>query len=290
MEKLEQKLTVDDLIMEYILYIIKNGYDSQFSATQFMVFLHFFENQMEVEDVLYGKKQLFTRFFEREREYTSHLDMEYNRNLKDYLIQANYQLNASDCDSLTTNFIDSSDVEKIRKLIAQFWEKVQKRKINTSIFIKKENLLIGKYTASEMIMNALTKNLGLDYEKLVSDELFELQALEPLEELLPDFYDEISKRIAILYQCDQNLKINNDENRYLANYHYHLLKDGYGGIFERLSVRDLAKLEIDLNQKSFISREQKAEQEIINQTEIGNDKAKTFSKILDNHISRRTYE
>ena len=290
MEKLEQKLTVDDLIMEYILYIIKNGYDSQFSATQFMVFLHFFENQMEVEDVLYGKKQLFTRFFEREREYTSHLDMEYNRNLKDYLIQANYQLNASDCDSLTTNFMDSSDVEKIRKLIAQFWEKVQKRKINTSIFIKKENLLIGKYTASEMIMNALTKNLGLDYEKLVSDELFELQALEPLEELLPDFYDEISKRIAILYQCDQNLKINNDENRYLANYHYHLLKDGYGGIFERLSVRDLAKLEIDLNQKSFISREQKAEQEIINQTEIGNDKAKTFSKILDNHISRRTYE
>lgn len=290
MEKLEQKLTVDDLIMEYILYIIKNGYDSQFSATQFMVFLHFFENQMEVEDVLYGKKQLFTRFFEREREYTSHLDMEYNRNLKDYLIQANYQLNASDCDSLTTNFMDSSDVEKIRKLIAQFWEKVQKRKINTSIFIKKENLLIGKYTASEMIMYALTKNLGLDSEKLVSDELFELQALEPLEELLPDFYDEISKRIAILYQCDQNLKINNDENRYLANYHYHLLKDGYGGIFERLSVRDLAKLEIDLNQKSFISREQKAEQEIINQTEIGNDKAKTFSKILDNHISRRTYE
>ena len=151
-------------------------------------------------------------------------------------------------------------------------------------------MLIGKYTAGEMIMNALTKNLGIDSEELVSDQLSELQALKPLEEFLPGFYDEISKRIAILYQCDQNLKINNDENRYLANYHYHLLKDGYGSVFEKLSVGDLAKLEIDLNQKSFISREQKAEQEIINQTEIGNDHAKTLSKILDHHISRRTYE
>lgn len=290
MEKLEQKLTVDDLIMEYILYIIKNGYDSQFSTTQFMVFLHFFESQMQVEDVLYGKKQLFTRFFEREKEYTSHLDMEYNRNLKDYFIQANYQLNASDCRSLSTNFMDSSDVEKIRKLIAQFWENIQKRKINTSISIKEENLLIGKYTTAQMIMDALTRELELDSEKLVSDELFESPELKSFEKSLPIFYDEISKRIAILYQCNPNLKIDNDENRYLANYHYHLLKDGYESIFEKYSIGDLTKLEIDLNQKSFISIEQKAEQEIIKQKEIGNDQAKTFVKNLDNHISRKSCE
>lgn len=65
MVNLENKLTVDDLIVEYMIYKVKNGYEPSFLTSEFINFLQFFESQMPVEDSLYENEKLFQRFFER---------------------------------------------------------------------------------------------------------------------------------------------------------------------------------------------------------------------------------
>lgn len=42
MINLEHNLTVDDLIVEYMMYKVKNGYEPQFLTSEFMEFLRFF--------------------------------------------------------------------------------------------------------------------------------------------------------------------------------------------------------------------------------------------------------
>ena len=68
MVNLEHKLTVDDLIVEYMMYKVKNGYEPSFLTTEFINFLYFFESKMLVEDSLYENEKLFQRFFERKAE------------------------------------------------------------------------------------------------------------------------------------------------------------------------------------------------------------------------------
>lgn len=62
MINLEHRLTVDDLIVEYAIYKVKNGYEPKYSTSEFIDFLHFFETKMEVDDVLYDGEELFKDF------------------------------------------------------------------------------------------------------------------------------------------------------------------------------------------------------------------------------------
>ena len=41
MVNLEHKLTVDDLIVEYMMYKVKNGYEPSFLTSEFISFLYF---------------------------------------------------------------------------------------------------------------------------------------------------------------------------------------------------------------------------------------------------------
>ena len=42
MVNLEHRLTVDDLIVEYAMYKVKNGYEPKYSTSELIDFLHFF--------------------------------------------------------------------------------------------------------------------------------------------------------------------------------------------------------------------------------------------------------
>lgn len=50
MVNLEHRLTVDDLIVEYAMYKVKNGYEPKYPTSEFIDFLHFFETKMEIDD------------------------------------------------------------------------------------------------------------------------------------------------------------------------------------------------------------------------------------------------
>ena len=122
MVNLEHKLTVDDLIVEYMMYKVKNGYEPSFLTTEFINFLYFFESKMLVEDSLYENEKLFQRFFERKAEsdwsitidwktdkkkIIPHMDIVYSDKDNDYLIKANYKLSDFDRSVINTYFMDN---------------------------------------------------------------------------------------------------------------------------------------------------------------------------------------
>lgn len=278
MINLKNKLTVDDLILEYIIYKVNNGYDTKVSISEFMSFLYLFENNVKVEDVTYDKEILFQRFFERKKAkdwsgsvssgkkemYEPHLEIEYDDKLKDYVIKPNYRLSAFDNSIINTYFMNKSDVDIIRKIIEIYLQEQPRRKIDTSVKVDEQNLFIGKYIASEIIVN-IWKNYVkekienrtwpkqcIDINKyLLEIDLAEIIGLKSIKNYLLKFYNDISKRIAVLYQQDKNLLISNYSNSYLANSNYKVLINGYEELFELAFGKNKGSLEIDLTKLTF---------------------------------------
>ena len=173
MVNLEHNLTVDDLIVEYMIYKVNNGYEPQFLASEFINFLYFFESKMPVQDSLYEKEKLFKRFFERkaesdwiriknlitnEKQFTPHMDWIYSEKDNDYIIKANYRLSAYDRSVINTYFMPGGRYEKgkiieIRNLIGEYLKEQPKRKIDDTVEIDKNALIVGKYLTAEMIEN-----------------------------------------------------------------------------------------------------------------------------------------
>ena len=176
MVNLEHRLTVDDLIVEYTMYKVKNGYEPKYSTSEFIDFLHFFETKMEVDDVLYDGEELFKRFFERKidaywssknyktgqiTEKRPHMNMSYSEDEKDYIISANNKLSDYDRSFINTYFMDNGCSKfdhykgtawKIRNIIGEYLKDKPKRNIPQSgIELDEKEILAGKYIAAEII-------------------------------------------------------------------------------------------------------------------------------------------
>lgn len=176
MVNLEHKLTVDDLIVEYAMYKVRNGYEPQYSTSEFIIFLHFFETKMEVDDILYDGDELFKRFFERKidadwssknwctgeiTEKRPHMNMKYSENDKDYIISANNNLSEYDRSVINTYFMDNGCSKwedhkgtawAIRNIIAEYLKDKPKRTIpQAGIELDEKEKLIGKYITAEII-------------------------------------------------------------------------------------------------------------------------------------------
>ena len=123
-----------------MMYKVKNGYEPQFLASEFMNFLCFFEKKMPIQDVLYEKEKLFQRFFERKAkddwETKPHMDMLYSENDNDYVVKANYRLSNYDRSVINTYFMVKSKTAEIRKVIGEFLEKQPKREINDELLVE----------------------------------------------------------------------------------------------------------------------------------------------------------
>ena len=284
MVNLENKLTVDDLIVEYMIYKVKNGFEPSFYASEFIDFLHFFECKMEVIDSIYEKDKLFQRFFERKVEsdwtfttnlYTCkkkivpHMEMKYSVENGDYLIFANYKLGTSDQSMLNTYYMDNGlgmyadfkgQTYKIRSIIGEYLSTHPKRKIDETTEISKTDLLIGKSATTLIIQNIwdsyITKLIEkhrwpiqcTDINKYLLDiDLAEIINVDSIKKPLLDFYDTISKRIAILYSQDKSLQIDTNTNNYLARSNYELIIQGYESIMDIAFGRFKKSLKIDLS-------------------------------------------
>ena len=175
MVNLEHKLTVDDLIVEYTMYKVRNGYEPQYSTSEFIDFLHFFETKMEVDDILYDGGELFKRFFERkidadwssknwrtgDTEKRPHMNMKYSEKDKDYIISANNNLSEYDRSVINTYFMDNGWSQwedhkgtawTIRNIIAEYLKDKPKRIIpQAGIELDEKEKLIGKYITAEII-------------------------------------------------------------------------------------------------------------------------------------------
>ncbi len=318
MVNLEHRLTVDDLIVEYMIYKVNNGYEPQFSTHEFMNFLYFFTSKMPVEDALYENQKLFRRFFERKAESDwdniSHMDMIYSEKDNDYIIKANYKLSDYDKSVINTYFMDNGmgkyedfkgTVAQIRGVIKKYLSYQPKRKIDETLDVDDISLFIGKCITAEVVKNIWLSHISKQIEDhkwpeqcqdidkyLLKMDLAKIIKLKSIKKELLDFYSVISKRIAILYQQDKNLKISNCGGSYLARANYKLLSDGYQKTFGIAFGKSKSSLDIDLAFETF------KESHEINDTyfedeepdfetticQIGNNNIKKLVKTLDKNI------
>ena len=122
MVNLEHKLTVDDLIVEYMMYKVQNGYEPSCTSDEFVNFLLFFETKKSVYDSLYDGKELFNRFMERkiehdwsitknyatgEKEARPHMDLEEGKDDSSLVLKANYRFSDFDKSIINTYFMDN---------------------------------------------------------------------------------------------------------------------------------------------------------------------------------------
>lgn len=284
MVNLEHNLTVDDLIVEYMMYKVNNGYEPQFLTSEFINFLSFFESKMPVQDSLHENEKLFQRFFERkaesdwssvtnwntnEKQVTPHMNMIYSENDDDYIIKANYKLSEFDRSVINTYFMPGGrygegKTKEIRNLIGEYLSEQPKRGIDDTIEIDETTLMVGKYLTAEIIKNIWNSHISkqVEYHKwpeqckdidkyLFKIDLAEIIGLKSMRKELLDFYRVISRRIAILYQQDKTLKISNCSGGYLARANYELLINGYQNIFGIAFGEYKSSMNIDLESSTF---------------------------------------
>lgn len=270
MVNLKHKLTVDDLIVEYMVFKVKNGYEPSFLTSEFMNFLHFFESKMVVDDALYEKEELFKRFFDRKLKSDwsiPHMDTIFSKKDNDYLIKANYKLSSYDLSIINTYFMDNDfkgQVNKIRSIIAQYLANYPKREIDNSKEILEQNLLVGKYITAQIITNIWDSFVDKyiqnhtwpkqckDMDKYLFEiDLAEIIGIKSIKKELTELYRVLSKRIASLYQQDKALEISSREIEYLAYENYKLLIEGYEDVINIAFGKYGKSLQIDLSTLTF---------------------------------------
>ncbi|MBE6156005.1 MAG: hypothetical protein E7164_04545 [Firmicutes bacterium] len=272
MRRVEKHLTVDDLIVEYMIYKIKHGYNPSFWASEFISFLHFFEINQCVEDVIYDKKELFQRFFERKihNDWTikngentiadPHMIMEYCKENDDILIKPTYKLSTYDVSLLNTFLMSHYENMNIQKIIETFLSNYPKREIDLSVNVSPESTLIGKNIAGQIIIYIWscyiqrlmeTKNWPrqcTDIQKyLLEVDLAEIIGVKSIKKDLLSFYDVLSRKIAVLYDRDKELHISSSNNVYLsvANYNYLIL--GFEELISTIFGNDQCFLDVNLS-------------------------------------------
>jgi len=288
MVNLEHKLTVDDLIVEYMMYKVENGYEPSFTTGEFIKFLLYFESKMTVYDTLYDGEKLFNRFFERkneqdwsrtvnwntlEKEKNPHMDMIYSSEDTSYLIKANYRLSDADKSIINTYFMDNGmsrfehfkgETFKIRSIIGEWLSDYPKRTIDENIEVDSFFLIMGKYLTAEIIniiwKSYIEENIKQnrwpgqcrDIDKyLLEIDLAEIIELKSIKKELLDMYETVSKRIAILFKEDNKLKISSSKGSYLAHSNYKLLINGFEHLFKMAFGQYKSTFLIDMEKLSF---------------------------------------
>ncbi len=320
MVNLEHKLTVDDLIVEYMMYKVKNGYEPSFFTSEFINFLYFFESKMIVEDSLYENDKLFTRFFERkaerdwvrtvswitkEKEIVPHMDMVYSEKDNDYLVRANYKLSDFDRSVINTYFMDNGmgkfddfkgQTFKIREIIKEYLSNQQKRQIDESVEIDNNDLMVGQYVSSKIIINIWESYIIKMIENhrwprqcrdinkyLLETDLAEIIGVDSIRNDLIEMFNQFSKRIAILYHQDKNLRISTHANVYLARANYDLLIHGFEKIMGTTFGQYNKSFDVDLSTSTF--RESHEQDDIYNWDEDPNVSV-TTNKISNDNVKK----
>lgn len=153
---------------------------------------------------------------------------------------------------------------EIRKIIGEYLKDEPKRKIDESIEVDDNDLMIGKYVTAQIVHNIwysyIDKEIELhhwprqcrDINKYLFDiDLAEIIGVKSIKNELIDLYNTFSKRIAIMYHQDRNLRISSHYSSYLARANYELLIEGYEEIVDRVFEPFKKELEIDLSTLTY---------------------------------------
>jgi len=201
------------------------------------------------------------------------MNMEYSDQESDYIIAANYKLSGYDKSIINTYFMDNGMSKyddykgtawKIRNIIGEYLSDHPKRTIDETVEIDENDILIGKYLSAEImtqiwysfideqIEDKMWPRQCRDINKyLFKIDLSKIIGTKSIKKQLLELYNTFSKRIAILYHYDRNLKVSSSTNSYLARANYELLIQGYEKIIGIAFGPYKKALEFDLSLSTF---------------------------------------
>lgn len=269
---LQHNLTVDDLIIEYMVAKLENGYDSKISENEFKKFLEFFVVKMPYADIIIECSDLFKKFMERkskrdwakkigrEQVFLPHFDIRHDDSNNDYILSTNYRFSRYDTSIINTYFMAKIETNAIRTLINDYLKGMPKMQIDMNSSYTKNDLIIGKYVTVNIISFIWDEYVKKQIDKhhwpeqcrdinkyLLSFDLATSIGLKSLKNELLELYKVVSERIAILYSMDKKLEICSSlSNGYLANFNYHLISLGFEKIFDDFFSQYKSILYIDL--------------------------------------------
>ena len=265
-------LTVDDLIVEYMILKIKNGYSPSYTIDEFMNFILHFEKYRNIDDIIYDGDKLFDRFFDRKKEDWNFNDISLYFSKKKYIphmirindrIVATNELSSYDYSILNIYFMPTNEQLFIRESIIKYLRKFSKREFDINKNISERNIEIGEYITAKFI-NSLWREYVYKYIELkkwpiqcidINDYLFnvDLANIIKLPSIKDDillFYKDASKTISIMIENDSSLEIKNSDNIYLPYANYEYIFKEYTELFDRF-CKD-CYFEVIVNKNLFI--------------------------------------
>ena len=302
----DTKLTINDLIIEYMIYKVKNGYKPSFTGKELSDFLKYSKKRIPFSGEDVNISETLSSFFDyelrthwnifdiEEGKSKPHMDIKYDKSINDYVVSANYRLSEYDRSVINTYFMNGGhesyeaakgEVGKIRSVIDDYLKNEPKRKIDYEVFATSKELKIAKYKSAiiikqiwlnyikKLIINNMYPKQCDDFKKYCLDmDLLEVIGLDSIKTDLLDLYKELVNRISILYHEDNRLKVSSYTNGYLAHANYKLMIEDYENIFDQVFGPYKLALEFDLGDESSI-----------NNKNINTDKnSKLLAKTLDN--------
>lgn len=303
----DKKITIDDLITEYMVYKVKNGYEPSFRGNEFVEFVKYFQTKMEVSG--YDLETMFDKFLENPYvsylfdRLNSHIDVGYKNDER--IFKANYKLSDFNLSLIGTYFMDKEQVNKVRNIIGDYLNNIPKREIDMSTKVIEENLIIGKYVSAEIISNIWNAYVRSNVENrswprqcsdintyLLENDLAKIIGLDSKRENFLRLYYDLSKRIGIMYQDDRNLKIVSTSRSYLAKANYDFVIKGHEQLVGYAIGEYKSSVGFDLEKLTYTESHREGgiffwdeDVEIRSTTErIDNNKIKKLVMNLDKHI------
>lgn len=275
----EHKLTIDDLIVEYMIEKLEKGYKPEYTGKEFMGLINLFKDMgIEISDKLYDTKKLFKRFYERkedrewsnvvnwqtmEKQILPHIDINYDKENEDFILSANYRLKEYDRSIINIYYMKDKRVKEIRNVIDTYLKNQPKDEIdlNTKTSPKEERL--AKRYAAEIIQSiwdsyvqekihfGVWPNTNTDINKyLLEEDYAKKYGIDSLREQLLNLYKVLCKRLAIMYHNDKNLIISTYKTDYLARHNYEKLIKDYENLMNIAFYKDKI-MKLDFSKKIF---------------------------------------
>lgn len=278
MDKIDCGLNANDLIMEYMCFLVENGYEPSFSSAEFVTFLYGISELYEVDGLTFDNYELFNRFINyknvtgwvnpRSTEYDTdpHMFIEWSGKDQDYILHANYKLNCIDKMQLSLAYLANSHYRnKIKENIREWTADRSKRTIDYNAALTTTDFIVGRDLAAIIVYRLWEKYIEqhiksgqwpvqcTDINKyLFENDLADIIDVPSIKATLIEVYKQLSRKIAAMHHDDPTLKISSSNESYLASANYNMLIEGYEELFN--TYFDSKENVLDLDASKIFAR------------------------------------
>lgn len=232
---MEIKLTIKDLIVEFLVCKAKYGYEPSFTKEEFSEFINYIKQYYKIEDLPSDIN-------------TKNICIPHIETTEKGIVIPTNDLSKVDMEQLNTFSIPMKEKDKIHFMIQLFLAGNPRRNIDMYSEINDNDLLLGKYTIANIILAIWNSCLKRNRYDINNWLLNEPNQNNLLKREFVNFYQTSSKKVTILNKTVNDIKISNNENIFLPYSNYLLIMQDFNYLARLLSSQEIL---IDINRNSI---------------------------------------